>query len=81
MHTIDAKTGFTKNSTILATSVVTHDCASADAYATAFMAMDLRDSKALLQQHGSLEAYIIYLDEDGETMEFMTKGFEDLVRP
>ena len=79
VHTIDPKTGFTKNAKVLATSVVAGNCATADAYATAFMAMDLEDSKLLLKKHKELEAYIIYLDDDGETAEFMTPGFEVLI--
>ena len=80
MHTIDPHTGFTKNSNILATSVLAETCMEADAYATAFMAMDLEDSKKLLQESPGLEGYIIYLGAGGNTMEYMTPGFKDLVR-
>nr|WP_299385242.1 FAD:protein FMN transferase [Allomuricauda sp.] len=80
VHTIDPKTGYTKNSSVLATSVVAKTCAEADAYATAFMAMELEDSKLLLKNQDQLEAYIIYLDKNGETQEYMTSGFETLVR-
>lgn len=79
VHTIDPKTGYTKNSDVLAASVIAHTCATADAYATAFMAMDLDDSITLLGQRKELEAYIIYLDQDGEAREFMTEGFKELV--
>ncbi|UII80608.1 FAD:protein FMN transferase [Flagellimonas sp. CMM7] len=80
VHTINPKTGYTKNSKVLATSVVASSCAEADAYATAFMAMDLEDSKSLLTNQNNLEAYIIYLDESGETLEFMTPGFKSLIK-
>ncbi|MCR9228898.1 MAG: FAD:protein FMN transferase [Flavobacteriaceae bacterium] len=80
VHTINPKTGYTKNSNVLATSVVAKTCAVADAYATSFMAMDLKDSKEVLKNHNELEAYIIYLDENGETREFFTPGFEVLVK-
>jgi len=81
VHTIDTKTGFTKNSSVLAASVVTGNCALADAYATAFMAMDLDSSKDFLRMHPELEAYIIYLNQGGETEEYMTEGFKNLVTP
>ena len=81
VHTIDAKTGYTKNAKVLAASVIAYDCATADAYATTFMAMDLEDSKILLSKQTVLEAYIIYVDEEGNTQEFMTNGFEMLVQP
>ncbi|MFT0716405.1 FAD:protein FMN transferase [Flagellimonas lutimaris] len=80
VHTINPKTGYTKNSNVLATSVVAKTCAVADAFATTFMAMDLKDSKQVLENHGELEAYIIYLDENGETQEFFTPGFEALIQ-
>jgi len=80
VHTIDPKTGFTKNAKVLAASVIAADCATADAYATAFMAMELEDSKKLLDSESSLEAYLIYLDDDNRTQEFMTDGFANLVK-
>ena len=81
MHTINPKTGFTKNSKVLATSVVAKTCAEADAYATAFMAMDLDDTRKLLLISnivGGPEVYIIYLNDKGATKEYMTPGFEAL---
>lgn len=80
VHTINPKTGFTRNSSVLAASVVAKNCATADAYATAFMAMDLEASKKILGDQKDLEAYIIYLNEVGETEEYMTEGFKELVQ-
>lgn len=80
VHTIDPKTGYTKASNILATSVVAKTCAEADAYATALMALDLEESIKLLEGKSDLEGYIIYLDDEGETKEFMTSGFEKLTK-
>jgi thiamine biosynthesis lipoprotein len=59
--------------------VIGNNCAIADAYATAFMAMDLEASIDLLEQQDDLEAYLIFLDEDGELQEYMTPGFSSLV--
>ncbi len=81
VHTINPKTGYTKNSKVLAASVIADDCATADAYATAFMAMDLEDSKAVLAKTSGLYAYIIYLDEEGSTQEFMTPHFRKAIAP
>lgn len=79
VHTIDPKTGYTRDSQILAVSVIANSCAKADAYATAMMAMELSDSKKVLNLQGELDAYIIYLEKDGEVAEFMTPGFKKLV--
>ena len=79
VHTIDPKTGFTKNANTLAVNILATTCAEADAYATAFMAMDLDTAVAFLTRQSDLDAYIIYLDETGETQEFMTTGFRTLV--
>lgn len=79
VHTIDPKTGFTKNSNVLAASVIAENCAMADAYATAFMAMDLHKSMGILENITGLEGYLIYLDETGAVQEFMTPGFKEQV--
>ncbi len=79
VHTIDPKTGYTKNSNVLGATVLANTCAKADAYATAFMAMDLDDSIKLLVQQKEIEAYIIYLDTDGSIKEFVTDGFKRLM--
>jgi len=81
VHTIDPKTGFTKNSRILGANVLANNCAIADAYATAFMAMDLEETINLLNDQNDMDAYIIYLGENGETLEFMTPGFGSLLTP
>lgn len=78
VHTVNPKTGFTKNGKTLAANVLASTCAEADAYATAFMAMELDKAIEIINANKELEGYIIYLDEKGETQEFMTEGFEIL---
>lgn len=80
VHSINPKTGYTKNSKVLAASVIANDCATADAYATAFMVMNLESSIVLLENSKALEAYIIYLDGDNIIQNFMTDGFEELIK-
>jgi len=79
VHTVDPKTGFTKNANTLGVNILANTCAEADAYATAFMAMDLVDTIKFLTNQRVLDAYIIYLDDKGETQDFMTKGFREMV--
>lgn len=79
VHTIDPKTGFTKNSNILGATVLAASCAEADGYATAFMAMPLEEALAFLSTHQELDGYLIYVDDEGVLQEFRTAGFQELV--
>ncbi|PIF00441.1 MAG: thiamine biosynthesis protein ApbE [Maribacter sp.] len=79
VHTIDSKTGYTKNASTLGVTVLANSCAVADGYATSFMAMDLDKTKEVLGTIKELEAYVIYLDQEGRTKEYMTEGFKKLV--
>jgi len=79
VHTINPKTGFTKNGKVLGVNILAATCAEADAYATAFMAMDFGDSVKFLMNQQAIDAYIIYLDENGKTKEFSTEGFKKVM--
>ena len=59
-HTINPKTGFPAYSNMLSASVFSTDCLSADAYATAFMAMNFNESKSILDSSNDLLGYFIY---------------------
>ena len=65
-HTIDPKTGYPVQHNILSATVLADNCATADAYATAFMVLGLEGSKAVLDRHPELMAYLIYSDKDGK---------------
>jgi len=74
-HTIDTKTGYPSKSNLLSASVIGEiDCADVDAYATAFMAMGLEKTKAFLNQHNELKAFLIYGDENGALQTFTTNN-------
>ena len=47
------------------TTVIADDCATADAYATAFMVVGLDEAKRILDRHPDLLAYLIYTDSLG----------------
>ncbi|MGO4921519.1 FAD:protein FMN transferase [Maribacter spongiicola] len=79
VHTINPKTGFTQVSNTLAVTILADNCATADAYATALMAMNIEDAFEIVEANKRLEAYIIFLDENGYTQEFSTEGFKALV--
>lgn len=79
VHTVDPITGYTKDSNILGVTILANNCAEADAYATAFMAMDLEESKALLAKKLDIEGYIIFIDDSGAIKEYITDGFQEII--
>lgn len=65
-HTIDPRTGYPSEQNILSTTIVADDCISADAYATAFMAMGLEKVRQVAKNIPGIEYYVIYSDENGK---------------
>lgn len=65
-HTIDPKTGYPVQHNILSSTVFANNCATADAYATAFMVTGLDGAKKILAKHPELMAYFIYADQNGK---------------
>ena len=64
-HTIDPKTGYPVQHNILSSTVLTDNCMTADAYATAFMVCGLEAAQEILSRTPSLKAYFIYSKPDG----------------
>ena len=65
-HTIDPRTGYPVQHSILSATVLAADCATADAYATAFMVMGMEQAIELLVHHPEIQAYLIYSGKKGE---------------
>lgn len=65
-HTIDPKTGYPVQHNILSSTVFADNCATADAYATAFMVTGLDGAQKILAKHPELMAYFIYADQNGK---------------
>ena len=65
-HTIDPRTGYPVRHSLLSATVLAGDCATADAYATAFMVMGLDGARQILQQEKGLMAYLIFTDRQGD---------------
>lgn len=64
-HTIDPRTGYPVQHTLLSSTVIAKNCATADAYATAFMVLGIDSAKIVLANHPELEAYFIFSDSKG----------------
>ena len=78
-HTIDPKTGYPVQHNILSATVLADDCATADAYATAFMVLGLDKATAVLDKHPELMAYFIYSDEKGNNQVWFSNTLKDKI--
>lgn len=74
-HTIDPKTGYPVNHSLLSTTVIANDCMTADAFATAFMVMGVDSALTLANTLADIELFLIYSDKNGAYLTSMTKGF------
>ena len=78
-HTIDPSTGYPVQHNILSSTVIADDCATADAYATAFMVMGLDKAKAVLSRHPELMAYFILAGTDGTNDVWFSPSMKDKI--
>ena len=78
-HTIDPVTGYPVQHNILSATVIADNCATADAYATAFMVMGLDKAKAVLGRHPELMAYFIYSDKNGNNAVWFSPTMRDKI--
>lgn len=78
-HTIDPKTGYPVQHSLLSSTVITKKCAIADAYATSFMVMGIEKAKVLLEKHPELMAYFIYSDENGKLKTWYSPSLKDKI--
>lgn len=81
VHTINPLTGKAQKSNILSASVLADNCALADGYATAFMALGLEKSKEMLKKLDGVDVYLIYAEEGkSEESVFASPGFKTMLR-
>ena len=78
-HTIDPNTGYPVQHNILSATVLADDCATADAYATAFMVMGLDKAKSVLAKHPELMAYFIYDGGNGVNAVWFSPSLKDKI--
>lgn len=65
-HTVDPKTGYPVQHSLLSATVLANSCAMADAYATAFMVMGMEKAREVIARHNDLMVYFIYSDPSGK---------------
>ena len=64
-HILDPRTGKPERTNLLSVTVIAPDCATADAYATAFMVLGYDRSSEIVQKNPELEAWFILATENG----------------
>ncbi|RKZ83860.1 MAG: FAD:protein FMN transferase, partial [Gammaproteobacteria bacterium] len=78
-HSIDPATGFPKTSNLLSVSILTEECMTADAYATACMVMGLEKAKVFVENQKGVDAFLIYGDEFGNYQVWHTGGIKKYI--
>ena len=74
-HTIDPKTGYPVQHSLLSATVLANDCMTADAFATAFMVLGMDLGIEIARQVQEIEVYFIYADENGNNQVYMSDNF------
>lgn len=74
-HTIDPRIGYPVTHTLLSATVIANDCATADAYATAFMVMGI-DKAVEICKKKEIDAYFIYSTPEGTINTRETDGMK-----
>lgn len=78
-HTIDPRSGYPVQHTLLSSTVIAPNCATADAYATAFMVLGVDSARIVLSRHPELKAYFIYSGENGEYKVWMSPSLKNSI--
>ncbi|MAO71072.1 MAG: thiamine biosynthesis protein ApbE [Flavobacteriales bacterium] len=79
-HTINPMTGFPVQNRLLSVTVITNKCSLADAYATAFMAMGVEQTKKLLMTvNDPLDVYLVYTDKDGNWKTYISPRMQEKI--
>lgn len=65
-HTINPKTGYPEKSNLLSATIITKDCMTADALATACMVSGFDWAKNIIEKTDSIKGILIYLDNNKE---------------
>lgn len=78
-HTIDPKSGYPVQHSLLSATVLADDCMTADAFATSFMVLGKDLGIEIARQIPGLEIFFIYSDENGENQIYMSENFNNYI--
>lgn len=79
-HTIDPKTGYPVQHSLLSSTVLANDCMTADAFATAFMVLGVEQGIEVARSTPGIEVFFVYADENGNDQIYMSEGFGEYVK-
>lgn len=74
-HTINPKTGYPVEHSLLSVTVLADDCMTADAFATAFMVVGLEKGVELAGKIPYIDVFFIYSDDSGFNKTYMSENF------
>lgn len=80
-HTLNPKTGYPVQHSLLSATVIADNCALADAYATALMVMGAEEGIQFVKDHPKLniEVYLIFNNNKNRLETYYTQGFMEMV--
>jgi thiamine biosynthesis lipoprotein len=78
-HTIDPRTGYPVQHSLLSATVLASTCAEADAYATSFMVMGVDSATAFCKQHPEIQAYFIFAQDSVTYGTSYTEGMKQWI--
>lgn len=79
-HTINPKTGYPVEHSLLSATVLAGNGTEADGFATAFMVLGIDKSIELSNRLPDLEVYFIYTDQAGNNQVYMSEGFKKYIK-
>ena len=74
-HTVDPRTGWPVQHSLLSATIVAPDAVTADAFATYCMVLGLEGAVEFIEGRPDLEAYLIYEDSEGVMHAWHSSGF------
>lgn len=77
-HIINPETGYPEQTDVISATIISKNCADADAYATACMVMGFKKAKKLIESSNELQAYLIYKSEGGEIAYYQSSNLNVL---
>jgi thiamine biosynthesis lipoprotein len=77
-HTIDPRTGFSTDHSLLSATVFTKKCTEADAYATACMVLGVQES-IKLSKKANFDIFLIFTNAQGAIETYVSSGMKDKI--